>query len=245
MRADPKREERELEVYLGDDYDRGKLEHHHREFEAEFARYEDESDFYRSSETYLYDLTAFAMTGIKVPYLRRLQQLVAPGSRILDYGCGIGSDGLMLIEAGYGVEFADFDNPSTEYLRWRLKQRGVRAPVHNLDQGVPGGFDAAYSFDVVEHVDDPFAFLAEMESRAELVHVNFLEPDERDAHHDLPLRNLRRHVAARDLIDYRIFYRRSHLASYRPEKVSPLRHAANLARAQAARLRPRSESART
>ena len=27
------------------------------------------------------------------------------------------------LEAGYGVEFADFDNPSTKYLRWRLAQR--------------------------------------------------------------------------------------------------------------------------
>ena len=75
-----------------------------------------------------------------------------PGSRLLDYGCGIGSDGLMLLEAGYRVEFADFDNPSTEYLRWRLEQRGFDAPVHDLDKDVPDGFDAAYAFDVIEHV---------------------------------------------------------------------------------------------
>jgi SAM-dependent methyltransferase len=242
---DPGREERELTAFLGDAYDRNRLERHHEVFAAEFAASEDEPSFYRSSESYLYDLTAFAMTGIKLPYLRSFQRLVPGGARILDYGCGIGSDGLMLLEAGYEVEFADFANPSTEYLRWRLKQRGIAAPVHDLDQSVPGGFDAAYSFDVIEHVRDPFAFLAEMESRAGLVQVNFLEPDELDVHHDLPLGDLRAHVAGRDMLDYRIFYGRSHLASYRPGRVGPARRAANLARAHAARLRRHSESGRS
>ena len=80
-----------------------------------------------------------------------------PGARVLDYGCGIGSDGLALLEAGYEVEFADFDNPSTAYLRWRLARRELSAPIYDLDVEVPGGFDAAYAFDVIEHVDDPFA----------------------------------------------------------------------------------------
>ena len=92
------------------------------------------------------------MTGTKLPYLRELARHVPPGSRLLDYGCGIGSDGLLLLEAGYRVEFADFDNPSTEFLRWRLERRGLDAPVHDLDKEVPDGFDAAYAFDVIEHV---------------------------------------------------------------------------------------------
>jgi hypothetical protein len=30
-------------------------------------------------------------------------------------------------------------NPSVTYLRWRLERRGIDAPVHGLDVGVPGG----------------------------------------------------------------------------------------------------------
>ena len=136
---------------------------------------------------------------------------------MLDYGCGIGSDGLALIEAGYRVEFADFDNPSTQYLRWRLGRRGLDAPVHDLDSEVPGGFDAAFAFDVIEHVDDPFAFLAEMERRAGVVMVNLLEAeeDDQDIHHELPIGAIRRHAARKGLLRYRLLHGRSHLLAYR------------------------------
>ena len=109
------------------------------------------------------------MSETKLPYLRLITRHLPPGTSVLDYGCGIGSDGLILLEAGYRVEFADFDNPSAAYLRWRLDRRGLDAPVHDLDREVPGGFDLAYALDVIEHVDDPFAFCAELERRARLV----------------------------------------------------------------------------
>jgi SAM-dependent methyltransferase len=136
---------------------------------------------------------------------------------VLDYGCGIGSDGLALLEAGYQVGFADFANPSTEYLRWRLKRRGLDAAIYDLDSAPPEpGWDAAYSFDVIEHVDDPFAFLANLEGLARLVVVNFLEPlpDEPDVHHELPIPRLLEHAAGRRLRRYRIYHGRSHLVLY-------------------------------
>ena len=77
----------------------------------------------------------FAMSGTKTPYLRELDAArAAPARRLLDYGCGIGSDGLRLQRLGYRVDFADFDNPSDAYLRWRLERRGVDAPVHDVEQ---------------------------------------------------------------------------------------------------------------
>src|SRR3712207_2337898 len=159
-------EEAELQAYLGDDYDRGRLERWEEILDEEVAEVGDEGRLYRTSQAYLYNLTVFAMSGTKLPYLQLLTSVVPPGSRVLDYGCGIGSDGLMLLEAGYRVEFADFDNPSTRYLRWRLQHRGLDAALHDLDREVPGGFDAAYAFDVIEHVPDAYAFIGEMERRA-------------------------------------------------------------------------------
>src|SRR5207248_5463140 len=142
----------------------------------------------RTSEAYLYDLTVFAMSGTKLPYHRDLERIVPPGSRGLDYGCGIGSDGLRLLRRGYQVEFADFDNPSARYLRWRLERHGIAAPVHDIDSGTPADFDLVYAFDVIEHVEDPFAFLADLEGRARVVVVNLLEPDpgELQPHKPLP-----------------------------------------------------------
>jgi SAM-dependent methyltransferase len=236
---DPGREEAELREYLGPRFEQERLWHYQEQLDAEFAATDDEAAFYRTSEGYLYNLTAFAMTGTKLPYLRELVSRLPLGARILDYGCGIGSDGLVLLEAGYRVEFADFANPSVEYLRWRLDRRGHRAPVYDLDDHVPDGFDAAYAFDVIEHVPDPIAFLSEMESRARIVEVNFLEsePGDQDLHHELDVRALVAHAARHGLVHYRVHYGRSHLVIYETRTASGARRALALARVAAGRLR--------
>jgi SAM-dependent methyltransferase len=229
---DPDRELAELKEYLGDGYDHARLMRYEEAVDEELGRVGDEQTLYRSSQMYLYNLTAFAMTRTKVPYLRDLTDLVEPGARLLDYGCGIGSDGLALLEAGYQVGFADFANPSTEYLRWRLRKRGLEAPVFDLDSAPPEpGWDAAYSFDVIEHVDDPFGFLAALERLSNLVVVNFLEPlpDEPDVHHELPIRQLLNHAAGRRLRRYRIYHGRSHLVLYEARPGSKLAGRARIA----------------
>jgi SAM-dependent methyltransferase len=230
LNHDPEREEAELHAYLGDGYDRSRLERHRDLLEEEVSRVGDEGELYRTSEAYLYDLTVFAMSPTKLPYLDALTRLVPPGSRVLDYGCGIGSDGLMLMEAGYRVEFADFDNPSTAYLRWRLEERGLRAAVHDLDRHVPGGFDAAYSFDVIEHVPDPWDFLRRMEERADLVEVNLLsfEEHEQQLHYELPIRKLLLHAARHELEAYEVHHGSSHLMLYRPRRAGLARRSRNL-----------------
>ena len=239
---DPERELAELKEYLGDDYDHERLQRYEEAVDEELAEVGDEPTLYRTSKMYLYNLTAFAMSRTKEPYLSDLSDVVAPGARILDYGCGIGSDGLLLLEAGYEVGFADFGNPSTEYLRWRLQRRGLSAPIYDLDSSPPDpGWDAAYSFDVIEHVDDPFAFLANLERLAKLVVVNFLEPvpNEPDVHHELPIPQLLDHAAALRVRRYRIYHERSHLVLYEPERGSKL---VNRARIATGRIRGRSAS---
>lgn len=227
--------------YLGPAYDRERLQESQRFLHDEFRAAGDETEFYRTSQAYLYDLTAFAMTGTKLPYLERLTDVVPIGSRVLDYGCGIGSDGLLLLEAGYRVEFADFANPSTQYLAWRLKERKLDAVIHDLESGVPGGFDAAYSFDVIEHVPDAFAFLKEMESRARLVAVNLLEFEEheQDLHYELPIRDLLAHVGQQTLVLYEILHGSSHFVIYEPTKSARLRAARQGLRIRAEQLRHR------
>ena len=214
---DAEREAAELRDYLGEAYDQARLERYEQQLESELAELGDEQLLYRRSEAYLYNLTAFAMTGTKLPYLRDVAQLALPGARVLDYGCGIGSDGLLLLEMGYRVEFADFDNPSTRYLRWRLERRGLEAPVHDLDAGpAPHGFELAYAFDVIEHVPDAFAFLAAMESAAALVLVNLLEPKEGETalHRELPLRAILDRARTHGLVRYRRYHESSHVVAY-------------------------------
>jgi len=246
LKLDPEREEADLRAFLGESYDRKRLQLSDHALAEEAASVGDEHTFYRTSQSYLYNLTAFAMTGTKLPYLNLLTRFVPAGSRVLDYGCGIGSDGLLLLEAGYRVEFADFDNPSTEFLRWRLKQRSLDAPIHDLDRFVPDGFDAAYAFDVIEHAPDAFAFLREMETRARLVEVNLLEfePHHQELHYELPIDEIVEHAAARRLRAYRVFYGTSHVILYGPETVGPLQRRINRFRVTSARTGLRARAAR-
>jgi GT2 family glycosyltransferase len=223
----------ELERYLGSDFDEKLLFGHQQLVEAEERAAPDELTFYRTSRGYLYDLTAFAMTGTKRPYREAIRQRIGPGSRLLDYGCGIGSDGLRFLAAGYDVEFADFDNPSTTYLRWRLNERGFTAAVHDVERELPSGFELVYSFDVIEHVEDPFGFLATLESTADLVAINFLEPipDDVHLHKPLPVSALLSHVTRHGLVHYsRHHAGRSHFVIYHSRPTDPLRRLLGVAR---------------
>ena len=229
--ADADAELADLKEYLGDAYDQRRLERWEDEVNDELARVASEPDLYRTSQAYLYNLTAFAMSGTKDPYLTAIARHLPAGARLLDYGCGIGSDGLRLIEAGYDVSFADFDNPSVEYLRWRLRRRGLQARIYDLDHEEPRGFDLAYAFDVVEHVDDPFELLGRMEQAADRVLVNFLEDEDDEdnpLHRSLEVGRLMRHAMRRRVLHYAIHWGRSHLVLYASERASrmaPLRSA--------------------
>jgi len=218
--AAAQREEAELREYLGAGYEHERLVRYAAQVPAELeALGGDEARLYRESAAYLYDLTAFAMTGTKDPYRAWVADAVAPPARLLDLGCGIGSDGLALLEAGYDVTFADFANPSTRYLRWRLARRGRAAPVLDVDRDpLPDGFDLGYAFDVVEHVDDALGFLGRLEAAARLVLVNLLEPApfEPPMHRRLDVPALLAHVRARGLLRYaRLHGGRVHLVLYR------------------------------
>lgn len=215
--ADPGRELAELQAYLGADYDERRLQGHEQVLMEELDEIGDEQALYRQSQMYLYDLTVFAMSQTKRPYLELLVASIPAGARILDYGCGIGTDGLALLEAGYDVTFADFDNPSVAYLRWRLEHRGLTAPIVDLDAGPPSpGFALVYAFDVIEHVSDPVAFLTAMEDAAASVLVNCLEPlkGETTLHHDLDVDALLAHCCRFRLREHQLLHRRSHLVLY-------------------------------
>ena len=155
-----------------------------------------------------------------------------PGARILDYGCGIGSDGLLLLEAGYRVEFADFDNPSTAFLRWRLARRGFDAPVHDLDVEVPGRLRRRVRVRRHRARTGSAPPRGEMERRAALVVVNLLEyePHEQTLHYELPIRAMLRYATRRGLEHYSIHYGTSHLLMYRPGRVGAVAELAHITR---------------
>src|SRR5579875_3267929 len=183
MAAFPGPQWAELAEYLGERFCPEQMDHTDALVAAEFSeRSGDEADFYRSSNAYLYDLTRFSESGTKEPYRALIRYLVGPGARLLDYGCGIGSDGLRFVAEGSDVSFADYDNPSTAYLRWRLARRRLSCPVYDVER-LPADlrFDLVYSFDVLEHLEEPLTVLRRLEGLAPYVCVNLIyeDPDDR------------------------------------------------------------------
>lgn len=210
--------EQELRAYLGDGFDKSLLIGHRDAVDEEEEAAPDDITFYRTSSTYLYDLTRFAAWGTKEPYLAQVRRILPRDSQLLDYGCGIGNDGLRFLDDGYRVDFADFANPSTQYLRWRLDRRsaGSTSQVFDVEGEIPGGYDLVFSFDVIEHVDDPHAFLDRLESLGRLVGVNFLEPDPADTHlhRPLPIPRLMARAAKQGIGYYHCYEGRSHFVVY-------------------------------
>lgn len=168
----------ELEFYFqekGWAFNRSLLGGHDKPVEEEFARYlakgKTQADFWSEAEIALYHGIAFGEDQWKEPYRRILRELFPAPLKLLDYGCGVGSDGLKFQAAGYEVSFADLEGKSLEFLRWRLEQRGLKNKVYSVD--IPK-HDLVYAFDVIEHFADYKEPLEKLAGLGKTVFVNLL-----------------------------------------------------------------------
>jgi len=88
--------------------------------------------------------------------------LSEPGGRLLDIGCGAGSFSAGFLDAGFFVAGIDM----TEEQVAAAQARGLDARVHDLGSGpVPfpdQSFDVAFAGEVIEHIIDTTAFLADI-----------------------------------------------------------------------------------
>lgn len=168
----------ELRRYLGPRYDSGRLVYGSRPEDGEDGRFE-RGEEGSSDDEQLFALARRALEGRTDEVVAALRRHLPPGARLLEYHCGIGSDGLRLAQAGYQVQFADHAGAPLSYLTWRLADRGLQLPVYDLDvDELPGDLDAVVCLDAGASGRDPGALLAELEPVASLVALAFVtEPD--------------------------------------------------------------------
>jgi 2-polyprenyl-3-methyl-5-hydroxy-6-metoxy-1,4-benzoquinol methylase len=123
-------------------------------------------DFYARTGLYLWELISWHGSEAYVPYLRRLENLMArfpPAGhpQALDYGSGVGTTALRLAEQGYRVTLADVPGKTLEFACARLRRAGLDFDVLEIREDVPqlgrNIWDLVVSFDVLEHVVDPAA----------------------------------------------------------------------------------------
>ncbi|MDR7542945.1 MAG: class I SAM-dependent methyltransferase [Armatimonadota bacterium] len=120
--------------------------------------------FYGSTDLYIWELMQWHASPARLPYWQALSRLVhhwpaqAGWRRVLDFGCGVGTDALYLATQGYDVTLVDVPGPTFEFAKHRFRRRGLsarfiesRSPLFLPDRV----YDVVVCFDVFEHLPDP------------------------------------------------------------------------------------------
>jgi SAM-dependent methyltransferase len=113
---------------------------------------------YRHNEAYAEFLAGWD-AGFYAKYADTLQP-AEPGARVLDVGCGVGQVVARLAEAGFEAHGVDVSEPNIQ----RAKKFCPRCQLYN-GRELPfadGHFASVGALNVLEHVDEPEAFIREL-----------------------------------------------------------------------------------
>lgn len=123
------------------------------EWDAADPRTEAEvADFFRSSLSYLVNLTIWEASGNRPPYATAALPIIGQHDihTILDIGSGIGSDAIVLRHNGFTVTGCDYRSPSTQFMHFRTGESiAVVEPSELPTVGVP---DALWIIDTIDHI---------------------------------------------------------------------------------------------
>lgn len=129
---------------------------------------EDILKFYKETELYLYDLALWhfserrkfdieLMTSLKHQWDKKKETIFKDKTpKLLDFGCGIGQNSIMLARIGFEVTLADLDSKTLAFTEHRFKKHNVPCKVWKVDiEDMPPEekYDFILAFDVFEHMD--------------------------------------------------------------------------------------------
>jgi len=124
--------------------------------------------FYDQSEAMLYELMwwhTLVDDPSPLAYLVALKLAVMNDCEsYLDFGCGVGSGGILFAGNRIAVTLADISSNMLKFSSWRLAQRGISAQYIDLKTGqLPESrFDFITAMDVFEHLVDPVATVRQL-----------------------------------------------------------------------------------
>jgi 2-polyprenyl-3-methyl-5-hydroxy-6-metoxy-1,4-benzoquinol methylase len=119
---------------------------------------EDSLEYFLGLEHYRYTNAPFILN---VAQFRRFA-----GRRVLEIGCGLGTDGAQFAEAGADYVGVDLTQAAVELARRNFSVRGLRGEFLTVDaEQLPfpaDSFDHVYSFGVIHHTPNPTAIVDEI-----------------------------------------------------------------------------------
>jgi SAM-dependent methyltransferase len=126
-------------------------------------------NFYRTQQSWIFDTVwyhALQCTEEMPPesaMIAHRLKCITPGKH-LDFGAGPGSTSLFFHQLGWEVSLADISTTLQAFARWRLDRRGIAANYYDtsVDRLPDGTFDLITACDVMVHVPDPAATLADL-----------------------------------------------------------------------------------
>jgi SAM-dependent methyltransferase len=122
--------------------------------------------FYETDDLYIWALMQWHASTARQSYRQALTNFVEqfPSDRgylrVLDFGCGVGTDSLFLANCGYEVTLSDVDGQAFRFAQHRFKRRGIEANFlisNSVAPAIENHYDVIVCFDVFEHVPDPLA----------------------------------------------------------------------------------------
>lgn len=135
------------------------------------SRREDEQSlvaFYNECDAYNYELLWWhaLQQGDAPAWNARLLELANQYEcrRYLDFGGGIGTNGILLAGSGREVTIADVSDVLQKFAKWRIERRQLQAKFLDLKTAeLPDeSYDMISAVDVLEHVTDPLATLEQL-----------------------------------------------------------------------------------
>jgi SAM-dependent methyltransferase len=98
--------------------------------------------------------------------------ILHPGSRVIDFACGIGYGCKILADAGFPAHGFDIDAESIQYANVHYRHESGRTDFSVGNGNAPGDlgeYEAAISFETIEHIEDPRLLLKELRESAPIL----------------------------------------------------------------------------
>lgn len=97
----------------------------------------DVAKFYEENPWYIYNLTLWEASGRRPAYVDRAWPLLQryAARTIVDVGAGVGNDSLKFAARGCSVIAVEYDNLSSQFLRWRARRRGLDELISIVNPG--------------------------------------------------------------------------------------------------------------
>lgn len=112
--------------------------------------------FYQEAENYVFDLAQWHLSEWTKRQTQNILEFCRQKGlrRILDYGCGIGEEGIALAKSGFDVTLADVLGNTFNFAKWRVQQKGLQVKFINVVNDAPlqETYDGIICLEVLEHL---------------------------------------------------------------------------------------------